>query len=203
VADFIAWMNQLPDVLVYLVLFGGAAIENILPMIPADTFVALGGFLAGAGDLDVRWVAGGTWAFNVAGALVVYRIAHSHGPTFFQRGPGCHIFRPHQMERIGRFYEQWGMLAIFGSRFLPGVRAVVPVFAGATHQPWIRVAVPVAAASAIWYGGLVSLGSMAGQNLDSLARQLDGVNRVLAGFAVIICFLGAWWWMRTRRHPDE
>jgi membrane protein DedA with SNARE-associated domain len=203
VADFIAWMNQLPDALVYLVLFGGAAIENVLPMIPADTFVALGGFLAGAGDLDARLVAGGTWVFNVAGALVVYRIAHSHGPTFFQRGLGRHIIRPHQMERMARFYEQWGTLAIFGSRFLPGVRAVVPVFAGVTHQPWIRVAVPLAAASAIWYGGLVWLGSMAGQNLDSLARQLEGMSRFLAGCAAIVFFLGAWWWMRTRRHPDE
>ena len=175
--------------------------ENVLPVLPADTLVALGGFLAGAGDLDARWVATGTWLFNVVGALVVHRIAHSHGPAFFLDGLGRHILRPHQMERIARFYTQWGMLGIFLARFLPGIRAAVPVFAGATNQPWLRVGVPVAAASAIWYGGLVWLGSLAGQSLDSLGTQLRGVNNFLAVLGVIAFTLGIWWWLRTRGDP--
>lgn len=201
--DFISWMNGLPDVLVYVSLAVGAALENILPAVPADTFVALGGFLAGAGDLDARWVALGTWLANVTTALVVYRLSYVHGPSFFGDGLGRYVMRPHQMERMARFYDRWGLPAIFVSRFLPGVRAVVPVFVGATHQPWARVAPPIAVASGIWYGGLVWLGLWAGQNLDALSNALGRVNSTLAIGAGAVTALVALWWMMTRRRPHE
>lgn len=196
-------MNRLPDGLVYLALSVGAALENLVPAVPADSFVALGGFLAGAGYLEARWVALGTWVANVAGALFVYRMSHVHGRAFFERGLGRHIVRPHQMERIAGFYDRWGTPAIFLSRFLPGIRAIVPVFAGVTHQRWPGVAIPIAAASAIWYVGLVQLGLFAGRNLGLLGRLLGGINRTLAIVAGLLGLLLLLWWLRTRRHPDE
>jgi membrane protein DedA with SNARE-associated domain len=195
-------MSGLPTGVVYLVLWVGAAVENLLPAVPADTFVALGGFLSGAGALDPRWVMLGTWASNVTGALFVYRMSHLHGRAFFERGLGRHLLRPHQMERMTRFYARWGTPAIFISRFLPGIRAIVPVFAGATHQPWSRVLPPIAAASAIWYGGLVQIGMFAGRNLDLLETLLKSVNRTLAGVALLFGAVIVLWWVLTRRPPD-
>jgi len=195
-------MGGLPDGVVYLVLWAGAAVENLLPAVPADTFVALGGFLAGAGTLDARWVAVGTWLSNVTGALFVYRMSHLHGRAFFERGLGRHLLRPHQMERMERFYTRWGTPAIFFSRFLPGIRAIVPVFAGATHQPWSRVVLPIAVASALWYGGLVQLGMFVGRNLDLLETLMRSVNRTLAGVALFFGAMIVVWWVLTRRPPD-
>ena len=86
--DFIAWMNGLPEPLVYLVLIVGAAVENVVPAVPADTFVALGGFLSGAGALNVWWVGAGTILSNVLGATLVYRVSRTHGAGFFRRGFG-------------------------------------------------------------------------------------------------------------------
>ena len=202
-AEFIALMNRLPDAAIYLLLALGAASENLVPAIPADTFVALGGFLAGAGDLDARWVVLGTWLFNVAGAVFVYRMSHLHGPSFFERGLGRYLLRPHQFRRMSRFYDRWGTPAIFFSRFLPGVRAVVPLFAGATHQPWSKVVIPIAVASAIWYGGLVRIGLWAGQNVDALAGVLGSINRSLAIAAGLVGVVIIVWWIRTRREPHE
>lgn len=196
-------MQSVPAELVYVALAGGAALENVVPAVPADTFVALGGLLAGVGHVDAGWVALWTWLANVTGALVVYRLSYVHGPSFFERGVGRHLLRPHQMERVRAFYERWGLPAIFLSRFLPGVRAVVPVFAGATYQPLIKVAPPIALASGIWYGGLVALGLWAGRNLGRLAAVLGGVNRSLAVGAVVVTLLAVAWWLHSRRHPDE
>lgn len=202
--DLIQWMDVLPESGLYAVLWIGAAMENFVPAVPADTFVALGGFLAGAeiGGLDVTWVFLGTWTFNVAGALLIYRLSHRYGKPFFEDGLGRHLLRPHQMERVADFYERWGGLALFLSRFLPGVRAVVPVFAGTTHQSWGRVAPPIVVASAIWYGGLVALGVLAGRNLDLLDALLGRVNRWLALAAGVVVLVAVVWWIRTRREPD-
>jgi len=201
--EFIVLMNRLPDAALYLLLALGAASENLLPAVPADTFVALGGFLAGAGDLQVRWVFLGTWLFNVGGAIFVYRMSHLHGPAFFERGLGRKLLRPHQFRRMSSFYDRWGTPAIFLSRFLPGVRAVVPLFAGATHQPWSKVLLPIAIASAIWYGGLVRLGLWAGQNLDTLAAVLGSINTTLVVAASVVGLAVVIWWLWTRREPHE
>jgi len=194
-------MNSLPDLMLYLGLGVGAALENVIPVIPADVFVALGGFLSGVGNLQARWVFLATWIFNVASALLMYRLGHKHGRPFFESGVGRYVLKPHQLDGMGRFYDRWGTPGIFLARFLPGIRSVVPIFAGVTHQGWLAVATPITVASAIWYGGLVWLGALAGQNLDALSRQLGRVNGVLASMAVVVGGGVLVWWWRTRHRP--
>jgi membrane protein DedA with SNARE-associated domain len=197
-AEFVSWMDQIPDIALYLTLSLGAATENFIPAVPADTFIAIGGFLAGAGDLNILWLFGVTWFCNVLGAVVVYSLSHVHGPAFLEKRSGRYLLRRHQMQRMERFYERWGPAAMFLSRFLPGVRAITPVFAGATRQPWPRVIVPIGLASALWYGGLLRLGFLAGENLTNLETQLSGLNRGLTGIAVLAALALAVWWYRSR-----
>lgn len=204
--EFVLWMDRLPNGILYALLSAGAAVENFVPAVPADTFVAIGGVLAGAGDLSALWIFLGTWACNVGGALFVYRMSHAHGPPFFEDGLGRYLLKPHQMRRMSGFYDRWGTPAIFASRFLPGVRAIVPVFAGTTHQPWSKVVLPITIASAIWYGGLVLLGRLAGRNLARLETMLSGLNQTLTWVAALVGVLAFAWWYRTRadgRDDDE
>ena len=196
-------MERLGNPTLYALLGIGSALENIVPAIPADTFVALGGFLSSVGELSIGWVFLVTWLFNVTSALVMYRLGYRRGRPFFDTGWGRHLLNPRQMERMAVFYDRWGTPAIFLTRFLPGVRAVVPVFAGVTHQGWLPVALPIAVASAIWYGGLVWLGAWAGNNLSRLSGLLSQINLGLGSVAVVLGLaLFAWWW-RTRHHPHE
>jgi len=196
----LAWIDQLPAWLVYAGLGAGAAIENVIPAVPADTFVVLGAFLSALGDLQARWVFAATWTCNVASALVMYRVGHTHGRPFFDDGWGRRVLNPRQLERVERFYDRFGTPAIFLTRFLPGLRAVVPVFAGVTHQRFLPVALPIAVASAIWYGMLVWAGAFAGQNLEVVQAMLAGVNRWLLAAAVLVVGAVAVWWWRTRHH---
>jgi membrane protein DedA with SNARE-associated domain len=196
-------MDRLASPTLYLLLGAGAAVENVVPAIPADTFVALGGLLSAVGQLEARWVFLVTWICNVTSALVMYRLGYRRGPPFFDTGWGRHLLNPHQMARMSGFYDRWGTPAIFLTRFLPGIRSVVPVFAGVTHQGWLPVALPIAAASAIWYGGLVWLGQWAGSNLDRLAGLLDRINVGLGAVALFLALMAVGWWWYTRRHPHE
>jgi membrane protein DedA with SNARE-associated domain len=79
----------------------------------------------------------------------------------------------------------------------------VPIFAGVAHQRWVHVVPPIALASAIWYGALVSLGAWAGQNLDLLGRLLGRVQWVLAGAAGLFGVLAVLWWWHSRHPPRE
>ncbi len=197
----IEFFVTLPPILIYLTLGLGAALENVFPPIPADTFVLLGGFLASAGAGKAGWVFVSTWTANVGSALVVYRLGHVYGRPFFEHGWGRRLLSGRQLELLGTFYARWGTLAIFFTRFLPGFRAVVPVFAGVTHRRFGEVALPIAAASALWYGALVWVGALAEQNLDAILAWLSGINRGLLVTTLALATLVALLWYRTRHPP--
>lgn len=196
---FLGWFDGVPNPVIYLGLGAGAGLENIVPAIPGDTLVALGGVLSSAGDLSWGWVLAAVWVGNVATGMGVYRLGYVKGAAFFEKGSGRKLVNRRQLRRVRRFYERYGVPAIFLARFLPGLRAVVPVFAGVSLVSWRSVAAPLALASAIWYGALVGAGAYMGARLDRLGTLLEGVNRTLAAVAVAVALLVAWWWWRTRR----
>jgi len=140
VNTLLSFLGDQGPVLLYFLLGAGSALENIFPPIPADTFVLLGAFLAANSRADARTVFLVTWLSNTLTALLVYWAGHRYGRSFFQVGMGRRLLNPSQLERLGRFYRRWGLPAIFFARFLPGLRAMVPVFAGVTHQRFLVVA---------------------------------------------------------------
>ncbi len=194
----LSFLESQGPILLYAVLGAGSALENLFPPIPADTFVILGAFLAAGGKADAWTVFLVTWLSNTTAALVVYWTGRRFGRAFFQVGMGRRVLNPAQLRRLGMFYDRWGLPAIFLARFLPGLRAMVPVFAGVTHQKLMGVAIPILVASGIWYGGLVWLGAEAGRSLPTLARWLAGTNRVLLVIAVVVAVGLTILWVRTR-----
>lgn len=177
----------------------GAAIENVIPPVPADTFVLLGAFLAATGRASPVMVFVCTWVANVGSALAVYALARRYGRAIFQTPVGHWLLRPHQLEQIGKFYDRWGTAAIFASRFLPAFRAMVPVFAGVTRVRLWTVLPPLAIASGLWYGTLVYLGSLAGRNLDAILSLFDRASTVLLLVAVVLVAAFLYWWWHSRK----
>jgi membrane protein DedA with SNARE-associated domain len=197
------WVAGLPPVLIYLVIGIGAAVENVIPPIPADTFVLLGAFIAESGRANPLVVFLVTWVCNVLAAVGVYTLAWHHGEHFFATRFGRLLLQPRQMQQIDRFYERFGVPAIFVSRFLPAFRALVPVFAGVTHVSLMKLLPPLAIASALWYGALVYMGAAAGRNWDAIMSFFGRASSWLLAIAAILIALVAVWWWRTRRPADD
>ncbi len=194
---------ELPPEAVYLVVGLGAAIENVVPPVPADTFVVLGAFLSAQGRATILGVFLATWLCNVASALIVYGLGRRWGRGFFATAAGRWLLRPRQLARLSALYDAHGFKIIFVSRFLPGFRAVVPVFAGISRLVFWRTALPLTLASAIWYGLLVYLGAMFGRNLGVILETLENVNTVLLIVALAVAVLvGVLWW-RSRYRAYE
>lgn len=197
-------LASLPPELIYAFIGLGAAVENFVPPIPADTFVLLGAFLSARGRADPWVVFFVTWVMNVGSAIVVYLLAHRFGKTFFtEHHLGKLVLNERQMSHIDQFYRRWGTPAIFISRFLPAFRAMVPVFAGVTHVRFSRVFIPLAAASALWYGALVYLGAIAGKNWQAIISFFSRASSVLLGVAIVLLIAFAYWWVKSRRHPRQ
>jgi membrane protein DedA with SNARE-associated domain/uncharacterized tellurite resistance protein B-like protein len=200
----LAWVSQLPPVAVYAVLALLAAVENVIPPVPSDAAVALGAFLSNRGVTTPLGVFFITWVANLAGAAAVYFAARRYGRGLFATATGRRLLAPRSLAIIEREYLRFGVVGIFVSRFLPGIRAVVPPFAGLVNLSPLRTLVPMGIASAIWYGGITLLGSLIGSEWDRINHIILGVNRTLGIVtAVLIAAAGIWYLLRRRRRQRE
>jgi membrane protein DedA with SNARE-associated domain len=189
---------------VYAVLALLAAVENVVPPVPSDAAVALGAFLSHRGLTSPPLVFLVTWTANLLGAAGVYFAARRYGRRLFATSTGRRLLAPRSLAVIEREYMRFGVAGIFISRFLPGVRAVVPPFAGLVDLGWIRTLGPMGLASAIWYGGITVIGALLGAEWSRIVAIIAGVNRTLAIVAGVGAVAGGiWFWLARRRRKQE
>jgi membrane protein DedA with SNARE-associated domain/uncharacterized tellurite resistance protein B-like protein len=200
----LAWLSQLPPAAVYVVLALLAAVENVLPPVPSDAAVALGAFLTNRGLTTPVGVFLVTWTANLAGAAGVYYASKRYGRRLFATRTGRRLLAPRSLAIIEREYLRFGVAGIFVSRFLPGLRAVVPPFAGLVGLSPARTFIPMALASAIWYGGLIVLATLIGSNWERINQIILGINRTLGIAAlVLIAVATVAYLIRRRRRRRE
>jgi membrane protein DedA with SNARE-associated domain/uncharacterized tellurite resistance protein B-like protein len=190
---------------VYGVLAILAAVENVVPPVPSDAAVALGAFLSNRGLTAPLGVFLVTWLSNLAGATAVYLVARRYGRRLFATSIGRRLLAPRSLAIIEREYLRFGVAGIFVSRFLPGIRAVVPPFAGLVNLSPLRTLIPTGIASAIWYGGITLLGSVIGSEWDRINHIVLGVNRTLGLITAFLILAGiiAYFVARRRRRRER
>ena len=187
----------------YAVLALLAAVENVIPPVPSDAAVALGAFLSIRGLTTPVGVFFVTWLANLAGAAAVYLVARRYGRRLFATSTGRRLLAPRSLAIIEREYLRFGVAGIFISRFLPGIRAVVPPFAGLVGLSAVRTLVPMGVASAIWYGGITILGTVIGTEWDRISRIISGVNRTMGLLTLALIALGILWYLRRRKQRQQ
>jgi membrane protein DedA with SNARE-associated domain len=172
--------------------------------VPSDAAVALGAFLSQRGVTTPAVVFVVTWVANLVGAAGVYLAARRYGRRLFASPTGRRLLAPRSLAIIEREYLRFGTAGIFISRFLPGLRAVVPPFAGLVGLGTLRTLVPMGIASAIWYGAIIALGAVIGAEWSRITAVLAGINRTLGIIAVVaIVALAVWRWVSRRGRKRE
>ncbi|MCK5410937.1 MAG: DedA family protein [Gemmatimonadota bacterium] len=199
-------IGEIPVESIYLLIAIGAAVENIFPPIPSDTFVLLGGILVDQGLLRADLVFISAWLANNVLALFVYLMGRRYGRGIFQTRWGHWLLRPHQLERLSEFYERYGTVTVLVSRFFPVFRVLIPAFAGISRLPFWRTAIPLMIASAVWYGVLLFAGIFASRNLPRMLAVFEAFNTwLLLATIMLLGGVAILWWLsrRERQGPHE
>ena len=199
--DVLEWISSLPTLALYLALGAFAMAENFFPPLPADTVVAFGSFLAARGKGSVMGSFLATWIGNMVGVIAMYYMGHRYGPAIIRKFTRSD--NDDARNRIQRMYGKYGYAALFLSRFVPGVRSIVPPFAGAMHIPALPAILWMGIASAIWYGVITWLAFSVGANWSVFSQRLAVVGRyaaIVAGSLLVIA--GLVWFVRRKRAPQ-
>jgi membrane protein DedA with SNARE-associated domain len=204
VDQFLGWLTGLPPLAVYTILSLLAAVENVFPPVPADVAVVLGAFLSRQGVTSAPLIGLTCWLANTASSAAMYFVARHQGRAFFERGRAAKLMPPKVMAALEEAYARRGVLGIFLSRFLPGVRAAVTPFAGVVGMPPLRALLPAASASAIWYAMLVLAGTVLARTWESARAMVEDATRVLGWIAAAATVaIVLWLWRRARARDEE
>ncbi|HLX14587.1 MAG TPA: DedA family protein [Bradyrhizobium sp.] len=118
--------------LAYLTLFLAALLEAVPiagSVIPGSTIIFALSALVPGGDLRLEWVL----AAAIAGALLgdgsAFWIGYREQGEILSSWPLSNY--PRVIAQSEAFFRRWGTLAVFFARFVPPIRALVPITAGA------------------------------------------------------------------------
>jgi membrane protein DedA with SNARE-associated domain len=198
-AGLLDWLSNVPMGVLYLLMGAFAAVENVFPPVPADTVVALGSWLAARGQGSAFWAFFATWLGNIAGAGAMYAVGRRHGTAWMHRRFPA-LGDEKNERRLRELHGRYGALSLVLSRFIPGVRALVPPFAGALRISPITTMLSLSLASAAWYGLVSYVAFRAGEDWGALMARITRYGRFAAIVAAAMVAAGALvWWLRRRQ----
>lgn len=179
----------------YLAIFTVAFLDSIVPIVPGETTVILGGIAAGQGDLAIVLViaCGAIGAFS--GDTASYLIGRkATGPL--QRTVLSSDKWQERLAAASRQLEKRGGPLLITARFIPGGRTAITLSSGITERPYPWFAKWIAVATVIWACYAASLGYFAGNRFkdDHTTAFIVAFGTALAGTGLIELFR----WVRER-----
>jgi membrane-associated protein len=217
VIDTLALMPDFLDPIKLLGFFGTWALIGLLlvvfiesgvlfPVLPGDTLLFVAGMLA-AGTETAQNIDQGDFALwklllfipiaAILGGQVGYWIGRSIGTSMFK--PNARILKQRYLDEAHLFFEQRGPFAIVLARFVPIVRTLAPITAGAAKMGYAVFTLYNVIGAVVWGVGLTLLGYGLGQ-FDIIQKLLEPIFILIAvaSIAPII-----WEWYKRRKAAKQ
>jgi membrane-associated protein len=164
-------------------------------VVPGETAVLLGGFLASTGRLSVVTLGVVVVAAAIIGDSVGYEVGRKLGPRMLR----TRLLRKHEhrIEGARRFLDGRGASAVFIGRFTAFLRAVTPGLAGLSRMRYRRFLAYNAAGGVVWGVGVVLAGYLAGSSYLQVAHRLGQGGAVAIALIAVVALVV--WRLRRRR----
>jgi membrane protein DedA with SNARE-associated domain len=193
VADVIARVGELGvGILVFL--------ETVFPPLPSEAVLGLAGWEAQMGRMNIALTVIAATIGAVAGGLVLYGFGAWFGEerakVLLSRLP---FIERADLDRASDVFRRHGTRIVFLGRFVPIIRSLVSIPAGAQRMPLPTFIILTALGSGIWNTILIGGGYLLGGQYHVFEGYLGYVDYVL--LAGVALFLG-WYlvsWDRKRR----
>ena len=203
------WLISLVNTWGYIAIFVTMAAESAGVPISSEIVVPLGGALASQGKLGL----GGTMVqlvlvvmvsslANLAGSLIAFWLTRRYGErvVLSRAGRWLGLSRGH-LRLANRFFDRFGLWAVFVGRLLPIIRTYISFPAGLSKIGYLRFTVATMAGAIPWNFALAYAGYKLGQHYEQVAATLGPFAIPIAIGIVIL--LGVLWWLGRRAGEDE
>lgn len=189
----------------YAAIFLAAFLEAIPvfgSLIPGSTVILALSALVPAGSLKLAPVLAAATTGGLAGDWLAYWIGRKSQRRVLTSWPMSNY--PVLVAKSEAFFHRYGTLAVFLARFVPPVRAVVPITAGALGMPPQRFYPVNTAAVLLWASAHVLSGALTGAAAERWGAKVEHYGLPLvAGIIAIGTIAVAVYHWRSRRNAAE
>ncbi|GAA0670784.1 membrane protein DedA with SNARE-associated domain [Sphingomonas insulae] len=173
----------------YVGIFLLMALENVIPPIPSEVIMGLGGMAVARGDMAivplVLWGTAGTTAGNYFWYYLGRHIGYERFRPFIGRHGRWLTMEWQDVENLHTFFVRHGGWVVFVFRFMPTFRTVISLPAGITCMPLWRFLVWTFAGSLIWNSILAAAGVYLGSRFQELDRYVGPIAIAITALIVI------------------
>ncbi|MBW3618781.1 MAG: DedA family protein [Actinobacteria bacterium] len=169
------------------------ALENLFPPVPSEIVLPFAGFVSARGGAALWLMIVAATVGSVAGALLLYGIGRRLGEPRARRSL-CRLplVEADEVDRGIAWFRRHGQAAVLTGRFVPFVRSVVSLPAGASRMPLGRFVLLTALGSGIWNTLWIVGGYALGRQWRDVGRYSDLLNGGLAVVAVLLLLRFVW-----------
>jgi membrane protein DedA with SNARE-associated domain len=158
--------------------------ENVVPPIPGDMFVVFGGYMVGAGSLNIYLVILVSTLGGAAGFMTMYAIGHRIGHVVLV--PKRYRWLPeNRIKRVRQLLADWGFGLVVANRFLSGLRSVISLTVGMAHMNVGRTAVFSTVSALVWTALLALVGYFLGENWEAVQVYLRNYGWFITALIVV------------------
>lgn len=180
IAGFIAGLGY-PGLLVMM------ALESMLAPVPSEVVMPFAGFLVWQGRFTMEGVLLASLLGSLAGSLLSYALGLYGGRPLVEKHGRWFLVGPRELAWTDRFFARYGAYAVFAARFIPAVRHVISIPAGAARMRLGPFLLATGAGAFAWNAILAYAGLGLGPRWASLGATLAPYELLvlaLAGIAV-------------------
>src|ERR1700693_5935465 len=192
----------------YIAIFVTMAGESAGLPLSSEIVVPLGGALAslqklGLGAPVVELILVVAILANLTGSLVAFYLTRRFGErvVLSKAGRWMGLSKGH-LRLANRFFDRWGLWAVFLGRLLPIVRTYISFPAGLSKIGYVKFIVVTLLGAIPWNFGLAYTGYQLGQHWEQVAKTLAPFVIPIA-IVVVIILAAAWWFGRRLGEEEE
>ena len=190
IPDYISLAVEKNTTIAYLTICLAMFLENIIPPIPSEIIMPLGGFFVHQQKLNfyilVFWGLLGT----ILGSLPWYylgKLVNEKRLSNFLDKKGKFLgISTNDLIKSKRWFERYGNSLVFWGRLVPGIRTLISVPAGIELMPLRKFLIWTTLGSLIWVVILTYAGYFFGENYQIIETFLDQIKYVVKPILILI-----------------
>ncbi len=199
------WLGHYGYPILFLVVFGesaGLPVPGETALLTASVLAARHGEGSDQPHLEIVWVIVVAVVAAVLGDNLGFEVGRRWARGRLAQGKRFLFLTPKALEVVEGYFERYGTLTVFFSRFVAGLRVVCALAAGTSRMPWVRFFLANVGGAVAWAVTMSLLGYFFGQSLELLHKWLGRGGLLM--LACIVLLIGLpYLWRHARRLPPD
>ena len=190
IPDYISLAVEKNSTIAYLTICLAMFLENIIPPIPSEIIMPLGGFFVYQQKLNfyilVFWGLLGTMLGSLPWYYLGKLVNEKRLSNFLDKKGKFLGISSNDLIKSKRWFERYGTSLVFWGRLVPGIRTLISVPAGIELMPLRKFLIWTTFGSLIWVAILTYAGYLFGENYPKIETYLDQIKYFVKPILILI-----------------